>query len=47
MLHTLKIPILVTRNARGDVAFDLQVLTGESILTQPDGTPAALRVSVP
>jgi hypothetical protein len=44
---TLKIPILVTRNARGDVAFDLQVLTGESILTQPDGTPAALRVSVP
>ncbi|HET7520503.1 MAG TPA: hypothetical protein VFK61_03070 [Candidatus Limnocylindria bacterium] len=44
---TLTIPILVTRNARGEVAFDFQVLAGESILTQPDGEPAELRVSVP
>lgn len=44
---TLTIPVLVTRNARGEVSFDLQVLAGESILTQPDGEPAELRVSVP
>jgi len=44
---TLTIPILVTRTSQGDVAFDLQVLAGESILTRPDGTPAELRVSVP
>jgi hypothetical protein len=43
---TLTIPILVTRRAAGDVAFDLQVLAGESILARPDGTPAELRVSV-
>jgi hypothetical protein len=44
---TLTIPILATRNARGEVDFDLQVLAGESILTQPDGEPAELRVSIP
>jgi hypothetical protein len=44
---TLTVPILVTREAPGDVAFDLQVLAGERILTQPDGDPAELRVSVP
>ncbi|HEX6140252.1 MAG TPA: hypothetical protein VF013_07320 [Candidatus Limnocylindria bacterium] len=44
---TLTIPILVTRRAAGDVAFDLQVLAGEAILTLEDGRPAELRVSVP
>lgn len=44
---TLRIPILATRRAAGDVAFDLQVLAGESVLALPDGSPAELRVSVP
>jgi hypothetical protein len=44
---TLTIPILVTREAPGPVAFDLQVLAGESILQLPDGGPAELRVEVP
>jgi hypothetical protein len=44
---TLTIPILVTRRVQGSVAFDLQALAGEAILTQPDGSPAELRVSVP
>jgi hypothetical protein len=44
---TLTIPILVTRNARGQVAFDLQVLAGEAILTLEDGSRAELRVTVP
>jgi hypothetical protein len=44
---TLRIPILVSRRAAGDVAFDLQVLAGESILTLPNGSPAELRVRVP
>jgi hypothetical protein len=44
---TLTIPIVVTRMAPGPVAFDLQVLAGEAILTLEDGSPAALRVDVP
>jgi hypothetical protein len=44
---TLTIPILVTRRAQGEVAFDLQVLSEERVLTLPDGSPAELRVSVP
>jgi hypothetical protein len=43
---TLTIPIQVTRTAAGEVAFDLQLLAGESILTLQDGTRAELRVSV-
>jgi len=43
----LTIPIQVTREQRGEVAFDLQVLAGEAILSQEDGSPAELRVSVP
>jgi hypothetical protein len=44
---TLTIPIQVTRNARGEVSFDLQVLAGEAILTVQDGSRAELRVTVP
>lgn len=43
---TLTIPLLVTRNAAGEVAFDLQVLAGEAILSM-EGGPAELRVQVP
>ena len=43
----LTIPIQVTRQGRGDVAFDLQVLAGEAILSLEDGSPAEVRVSVP
>ena len=34
---TLTIPIQVTRQRRGEVAFDLQVLAGEAILSLADG----------
>lgn len=44
---TLTIPIMVTRNAPGEVSFDLQILSTESILTLQGGEPAELRVSVP
>ena len=44
---TLEIPIVVTRRADGPVAFDLQVLTGESLLTLDDGELARLRIEVP
>jgi hypothetical protein len=44
---TLTIPIIATRNARGEVAFDLQVLSDEAILTLRGGEPAELRVSIP
>ena len=43
---TLTIPIQVTRVAQGEVAFDLQLLAGESILSLQDGSPAELRVNV-
>lgn len=44
---TLTIPILVARNAEGPVAFDLQVLAGEAILTLEQGGEAELRVEIP
>jgi hypothetical protein len=44
---TLEIPIVVTRTADGPVAFDLQLLAGESLLTLDDGNPAQVRVDVP
>jgi hypothetical protein len=44
---TLTIPIVVTRRAAGPVAFDLQLLAGEALLTSEAGGPAATRVSVP
>jgi hypothetical protein len=44
---TLTIPIVVNRVAPGPVAFDLQVLAGNDLLTLEDGAPAELRVEVP
>jgi hypothetical protein len=44
---TLTIPILANRRAAGEVAFDLQVLADQRLLTLPNGSPAELRVSVP
>ncbi len=43
---TLEIPILVTRVAPGPVAFDLQVLAGNALLTAEDGGGLELRVEV-
>ncbi len=43
---TLTIPIVVTREARGEVAFDLQVLVDEALLSLDNGDPAELRVQV-
>jgi hypothetical protein len=44
---TLEIPIVVTRRADGPVAFDLQVLAGNDLLTLEAGEPAQQRVEVP
>jgi hypothetical protein len=44
---TLEILLHVTRQAPGAVAFDLQVLAGEELLTLEDDEPAELRVEVP
>jgi hypothetical protein len=44
---TLAIELDVSREAPGPVAFDLQVLAGNGILTLDDGEPAELRVEVP
>ena len=44
---TLEIPIIVTRKAAGPVAFDLQVLARNDVLTLADGRPAEIRVEVP
>jgi hypothetical protein len=44
---TLTIPIVATRHQNGPVSFDLQILSGEALLTLEDGSPAWLRVSVP
>ena len=44
---TLTIPILVTRLAPGPVAFDLQVLAGNDVLTLDGGDPAELRIEIP
>lgn len=43
----LTIPVQVTRQARGEVSFDLQVLAGEAILAFQDGSPSELRVTIP
>ena len=44
---TLTIPVDVVRRADGPVAFDLQILSDNAILTLPDGEPAEIRVNVP
>ena len=44
---TLEIPIVVTRREPGSLAFDLQVLSGNDLLTLDTGEPAQLRVDVP
>jgi hypothetical protein len=44
---TLEIPIFVTRTAPGPVAFDLQVLARNDLLTLDGGEPAELRVEIP
>jgi len=44
---TLTIPILVTRLAPGPVAFDLQVLAGNDLLTLDGDEPAELRIEIP
>ncbi len=44
---TLEIPIVVSRTGAGPVAFDLQVLAGNDILSLSSGDPAVLRVEVP
>ena len=41
---TLEMPLYVTRRAPGPVAFDLQVLDGEALLTLESGEPGELRV---
>ena len=43
----LPIEILVTRLAPGPVAFDLQVLSGNDLLTLDGGDPAKLRIEIP
>ena len=43
----LEITLQVTRRAAGPVAFDLQLLAGNDLLTLADGAPAELRVEVP
>ncbi len=43
---TLTIPVDVVRRAEGPVAFDLQILSDNAILTLPDGEPAEIRVNV-
>ena len=44
---TLTIPLNVRRIGEGAVAFDLQVLAGNDLLTLDGGDPAELRVEVP
>jgi len=43
---TLTIPLIATRRASGHVAFDLQFLAGEALLTTEAGAPAETRVSI-
>jgi hypothetical protein len=43
----LEITLQVTRRAPGPVAFDLQILAGNDLLTLDGGRPAELRVEVP
>lgn len=44
---TLTIQLVATRHAGGPVAFDLQLLAGEALLTTDLGEPAETRVSIP
>lgn len=44
---TLVIELDATRRAPGPLAFDLQVLSGNDLLTLDGGDPAELRVEVP
>jgi hypothetical protein len=44
---TLDIPVVVTRRAGGPVAFDLQVLAENAILSTADGEPAEARIQIP
>ena len=44
---TLEIPLIVTRNATGPVAFDLQLLAGNALLALPGDEPAEIRVEIP
>ena len=44
---TLEIRLFVTRNGPGPVAFDLQILSRNDLLTLEDGEPAERRVEVP
>jgi hypothetical protein len=44
---TLEIPLAVSRIGSGPVAFDLQVLAGNAILSIEGGAPAEFRVEVP
>jgi hypothetical protein len=44
---TLDVPLFATRHPAGPVAFDLQLLAGEALLSDPDGRPAEVRVSAP
>ena len=44
---TLTIGLIATRRERGPVAFDLQFLSGEALLTTEAGAPAETRVSIP
>lgn len=44
---TLTIPLFVSRNAPGPIAFDLQFLVGEKILSMEPAKPAETRVRVP
>lgn len=44
---SLSIPLFVTRRAPGPVAFDLQALAGNDLLTLEGGDPADVRVEIP
>jgi hypothetical protein len=44
---TFPVVLFVTRAAPGPVAFDLQVLAGEALLTLETGGPAELRIEAP
>jgi hypothetical protein len=44
---TLEIPLVATRTAPGPIAFDLQVLAENDLLSSEGGTPAEVRVEVP
>ena len=45
--ESLEVRLFVTRIASAPVAFDLQVLAGNDLLTLADGAPAELRVEIP